>query len=58
MRVIHVNQRKFENTEEYKALAKKKSSEHFPYFFLPHIHMYNTHTLFFTEQNWDLSFIA
>lgn len=51
MRVIHVHQRKFENTEEYKALAKKKSSEHFPYFFLPPIYTCTIHTLTLFLQN-------
>ena len=51
MRVIHVRQRKFQNTEEYKALAKKKSSEHFPYFFLPPVYTCTIYTLTLFLQN-------
>ena len=51
MRVIHVHQRKFENTEEYKVLAKKNSSEKISYFFLTPIYTCTTRTLRLFLQN-------
>lgn len=51
MRVIHVHQRKFENTEEYKVLAKKNDAEKFLISFsLLYTHVQHAHSDFLQNK--------